>query len=54
MGGLTGTLHLLAEFLRLDADLLAAALARPTAESRTAGTLVEAARQRAEAGHVLR
>lgn len=41
---LTGTLHLLAEFLRLDAGLLAIALAGRGPASRTAGALLQAAR----------
>lgn len=47
LGGLTGMLHLVAEFLRLDAGLVAVALAAPEAGSRTAGALLEAARERA-------
>jgi hypothetical protein len=45
---LTGMLHALAEFLRLDDDLLAVALVSPVpAAGRTAGALLEAARERA-------
>jgi hypothetical protein len=41
-------LHALAEFLRLDDDLLAVALVSPVpAAGRTAGALLEAARERA-------
>ena len=53
LDGLTGTLHLLAEFLRLDAGLLAVALGRPPTRPRSAGSLVAAARRRAEEGDVL-
>lgn len=41
---MTGSLYLFSEFLRLNPDLLAAALDAPPAEPRTAGQLLEAAR----------
>lgn len=44
---LTGTLHSLAEFLRLDPHLLAVARAAPGRRPRTAGALLEAAHGRA-------
>jgi hypothetical protein len=46
---MTGTLHALAEFLRLDADLLAAAVEERSAEPRPAGEILRAAGARSAA-----